>query len=497
MKIEPLLQKQNWYRRSCDATAQMPSAAYTTSNTEKSPLMADDAPKTILTQTQMMNELDPNSHIIYNIAHRSNRPKYKYNRQTKKNEQVGCEEVARVAIAMQEAILGNKVTIGFGNPPSFRSEEEQHSDEMAIFKSMWNETGMNSAIMQFARAAFGVAEGAVYVYRVGDKIRYKVFSYENGDLIAPFNTKTDSGVVRKYMIGDDEYVEIYGKKTIQVWVKDASKDDKNFITRVKEEWDQLLGKRSEDGYMLVKEYTHGLGQCPVAYHREPCPCWDKGQSNIEAIEELLSDLMENGKYYNFQILFLTGGLVNLPDANFQGKVIASKHDGGDAKILAPADASNTFSISLEKESRMLCVATKSVFLDPKELKGQNDSGAYLRLLFFPEMQYAKEAYSRMQPFFTSLFSIFQEYVGLIQKDVLRFKNMRFSYDFVPYIPLNINEVVQNINNSVQAGTLSVQTATDVLPMANPQEFNRLKKAEKEAQGKAQEIVIGEHQPTNA
>ena len=39
----------------------------------------------------------------------------------------------------------------------------------------------------------------------------------------------------------------------------------------------------------------------------------------------MSDLAEKmAKLFSFQILFLTGGVLNLPDSPFQGKVIASK-----------------------------------------------------------------------------------------------------------------------------------------------------------------------------
>lgn len=489
--VEDYLVKPNWYRR---ATPQgyepYNTIAQPVSLPQKSPLVPDSGSRVVVTQSQMLDELDPNSHLIYNIyGDRPNRPKFKFNEKTQKNECCGFEKVARVAVALQNAILTRKVAHTFGNPVWFGSEEQDYADEIAVFKSMWNESGMNNALMEFGRAAFGVAEGAIYLYRDEDKIKYKVFSFENGDIFAPYKTRDDEGIVRTYFVDGKKFVEFYGKKDIEIWVKDETDEQKSadLIKWLKDAYKTIKGERSNDGYILIKVIETGLTQCPVAYHRERDTCWGSAQSNIQSIEELLSDLMENGKYYNFQILFLTGGLVNLPNANFMGKVIGSQSKDGDAKILAPADASNTFSISLEQQFKAMCMATNTVIIDHKELKGQNDSGAYLRNLYHPEEQWSMLAYARMHPFFAKLFSIFQEYTGLIKGDVSRFQNMRYSYQFTPHIPQNLTEEIQNINNSVASGTLSLETACEEHPMANPQEYRRIKS---EINDKPTETVVG-------
>ena len=483
MKIEDLLKKPNWYRREAfqgNTPRILTNAMFPT----LAPLSFDNGMKRVLTQTEMLDELDPNSHAVYNVFHRSNRPKYKYNREKQENEFAGWEPVERVSIAFQAAIRRHKAVHAFGNQVWFGNESgDGSSDEMVAFKSHWNISGMNKALIEFGKAAFGVAEGAIYCYRENDEIRYKVFSYENGDVFAPCKDPEtgEEAVVRTFMKDDIQYVELYGSKTVQLWAKNDETTDGSFFDKMKSSWRQIVGRQSEDGYTLVYEKLHGLKQCPVAYHREPGPCWGDGQGNIEAIEKLLSDLLENGKYYNFQIMFLTGGLISLPDANFPGKVMGSKLEGGDAKILAPADASNTFSISLEQEMKALSNATNTVFIDYKELKGQNDSGAYLRNLYFPETQWAMDAYSRMHPFFHKLFSVFKEYVGLIEKKSIEFSKLKFSYELTPFVPQNITEDIQNINNSVSVGTMSIETACEEHPQANPQEYKRLMKQKQEEQ----------------
>ena len=52
-----------------------------------------------------------------------------------------------------------------------------------------------------------------------------------------------------------------------------------------------------------------------------------------------------------------------------GKVMASSDPNAKASILEPADASNTFTIALDQNMKMLCETLGVVVLNPDELKG--------------------------------------------------------------------------------------------------------------------------------
>ena len=193
----------------------------------------------------------------------------------------------------------------------------------------------------------------------------------------------------------------------------------------------------------------------------------------------MSDLAENGKYYSFQILFLTGGVLNLPDSPFQGKVIASKTKEGDAKILAPADASNTFTLDLNMNLQFLWETTDTVIITPEVLKGSNDSGAYLRTLSFKEIQWAIRAHARMHPALKKFVSIFKEIVGLIEKDITGYSTMKLSYEAVPFIPSNELEQTTIVTQQVAYKVLSRETATGELDRGAPDEYSRIAREEKE------------------
>lgn len=461
------------------------------------PFRFDTYPRRLMSQSDFLGELAPSAHSIYDIHYRSDRPMYKYNEAKQKNEFAGYDRVERVAVALQAAIRRHKTTHCFGNPVWIGNEgDNSQSQFVANIKSYWNTTGMNNGIMQFGSSCFGTGDGALYIYREPgtNELRYKTFSFEAGDIVTEFKNPEDNykrNVIRMFQENGVPAVEIYTSTRVKKWLSDNAADVSGF----KRTAQKLTGKRSEDNYVLVSDVLHGLTQCPVAYHRENDVCWGDVQGNIEDIEKLLSDLMENGKYYNFQILFTSGIVAGLPNVNFQGKVIAAKTKDGDAKILQPADASNTFTLSLDNAFNMMCDGIGAVFIRPEELKGGDYSGAFLRNLYFPEAQWCVEAYARFDPAIKQIISIFKDWVGILENDKLGYHKLKLSYVCTPFIPSNDFEEVNIINYSVAAGTMSRETAAEEHPRANPNEVTRLEaddkrrmEAEKEPDPPTEETV---------
>ena len=128
--------------------------------------------------------------------------------------------------------------------------------------------------------------------------------------------------------------------------------------------------------------------------------------------------------------------------------------------------------------RTLLDSSNTVFIHHEDLKGQNDSGAYLRMLCFPEIQWATNFYPRIDNQMKRLFSIFAEAVGIIEEDITGYMGLRFSYQFTPCIPQNLQEEAQIIIESHRAGVLSRDTAVEEHSLANPQEKSRLEADDK-------------------
>lgn len=478
MKIGDLLVKPTWRRRQPpkSANSRKKSAVMT-----EIPMAFDTGSFIEYTQSDFLNELHPSSHLINSVAYRSERTKYKYNIETKKNEPDGLEEVERIAVAIQEGLRRHKRTHTFGNDMWFGSEGggEDNDALVALHRSHWNMTGMTDALSSWGGAMFGTGDAALYLYREGNKINYKVFSYENGDVFTMRKDKEGKDLfVRLFLVNGARAVELYGSKDISLWVQEKGVTEEVIITP--EGAEVNVGEWSEDGYRLISRVSHGSTQCPVIYHRRSDVVWGPGQSTIEHIEKLLSDLGENNKYYAYQILFLSGGVMTLPDVGSMGKVIASKTKEGDAKILQPADASNTFTVDLEKNLDLLWECTATVVIEPKELKAGENTGAFIKNLYWREVQWSTNEIADLRPSLSRIVSVFSEYVGMIEGKTTEFSKLKMSFLLEPFVPKNLTEEITNICTAKGYGLTSVRTGSGEIYFNNPREYELIKKEEAEA-----------------
>lgn len=479
MKINELLTKMPWERR-------LPPTKVTRSVTTTLtpvPLGSGSHRSIYLTQDDFLNELYPSSHLINSCEYRSNRPLYKWVESQKRNIQIGWEPVERVSVGIQQAIRRHKKTHTFGNELEFRNVgDSSDGDRLKSMLAYWDMTGMKDALMAWSGGFFGTGDSAIYLYRDGDRIYYKIFSYENGDLI----TQKGDKFIRLFVMDNKKAVEIYDNSSISIWVEDANVTNKEFMS--------LLGVtdpskdiQSEDGWTRVQSINHGLSRCPVIYHREKDVCWGNGQDNIDRLERILSDLGENNRYYAFQILFLTGGVVNLPDTKWAGKIIGSKSENGKAEILQPADASNSFTIDLEKNMELLWESTGTTVINIEDLKGGDQSGAYIVNLYFRSVQWSTEKIADLRPDISKIVEVYKELVGLIVKDITGYMNMKVAWSLSPFVPHNKMEEVTLITQQVGAGIMSKETGAEISPDTSVNEYSRLQK-EKEAEMAPKEVT---------
>lgn len=480
MEINKLLSKPSWRRR-------IPAKKMVQKSRAKSTVMALglDSPNYIyLSQADFMDELVPSSHMINSCEYRSNRPLYKWNEAEKKNEFNGFEEVERVAVGMQSAIRRHKVTHTFGNEIEFRNVGDSNDAKRLKDKLvLWDMAGMKDSLMSWANGFYGTGDSAIYLYRDGGKIKYKVFSFENDDLINQVGDK----FIRLFKVADKKVTEIYDSNNISVWVGEEDKADAELMAALGIKKPEQIDK-SVDGWVCVSRSPHGLTQNPVIYHRESDVCWGVGQSMIERLERILSDLAENNRYFAYQILFLTGGVMTLPDTKFQGKVMASKSKDGKAEILKPADASDSFTIDLEKTLELLFETTGTTVINIEDLKGGDQSGAYIINLYFRAVQWATDKISQLRPDIDRVVSVFNEFCGLIHNDVTGYMNMKEAWSLSPFVPKNKMEEITMLGLQVNSGFMSRETAAEISPDTSVDEMERLgRQEEKEAAKEAAEV----------
>lgn len=415
-----------------------------------------------ITQDTFLSELNPESHDINNPYIYPDKPvvsKVK-NADGIEEERTTIMQVARVSIALQQMIATKQCVHLWANKPKFTSRRDGDSDMFMRFKEYWTERNASSALYLMAKSALTTGDGAIYFFMGANGLSYKVWSYKDGDQLIPVYKSNGVDMemfIRRYYtthVGYDQAmdtIDVYDAKTITRYVLD------------KKTWIQIGTTE-----------PHGFFQIPVAYHREEDVAWGKGQELINKIERLMSDIRESNAYFAFGIMFLAGDDVKvLPPKTSQGKVIISENPESNAKMLEQNDMSPALKFEFDQYWKQLCRVTGTVVIDPENLKGGDQSGAYIKNLYNDAIQYALDAKPAWQPVLDKIVSVVKEGLGREEKKTLEYGGLIVIADPDIYVPMNIAEEVRLVNESLKYGAISIETAAQTNAFAAPDEVNRL------------------------
>lgn len=415
-----------------------------------------------ITQDTFLAELNPESHDINNpYIYPDKVVKSIVKNADGVDEEVSTlNQVARVSIALQQMIATKQCVHLWANKPKFTSRRDGNSDMFMRFKEYWTERNASSALYLMAKSALTTGDGAIYFFMTANGLAYKVWSYKDGDQLIPVYKSNGVDMemfVRRYYTTHDGYdqamdtIDVYEEKTVTRYVLD------------KKAWIEVGSAK-----------LHGFFQIPIAYHREDDVAWGKGQELINKIERLMSDIRESNSYFSFGIMFLAGDDVRvLPPKTSQGKVIISENPESNAKMLEQNDMSASLEFEFDQYWKQLCRVTGTVVIDPENLRGGDQSGAYIKNLYNDAIQYALDAKPNWQPVLDKIVSVVKEGLGLEEKLTLEYGSLAVISDPDIYVPMNIAEEVRLVNESLTAGAISIETAAQTNTFASPDEVNRI------------------------
>ncbi|MEG0560155.1 MAG: hypothetical protein RR513_06525 [Muribaculaceae bacterium] len=476
MKIEDLLVKPLWHRR-------LPSNSVdniTSSSMVDEPMNCGSGKWLSLNQDDFWDELTPSSHQINSLSYKTLRPKYEWDAVKKKVKIVGYEDVERVSWGLEEIAMRILSTHAMGNNIKFRNEgDETMSDELKLHKSHWNMTGMHDALLQWFHDAGAIGDSALYLYRKNGKVEYRVFSYLRGDLISKPNKST---FVRKYYVNNEAIVEVYDLKNVSVWIKDSDKvETLNKSRRILEKLGIGYNKvyeRSDDGWKCIERIPHGGNGLPVEYLRFDDVFYGAGVSLRERLERTMSYWGDSNNAFGTPIMTLNGKVTSLPPMGIAGKVFGFNSPDGKAALLTPPDASTSITLDVEKNYTMYKNVLSLVIFDPKDIKGGDPSGSFLSNLYFPAIQWSMLKISLIRHNINNVITIFDDYVGKIEKKSIDFEKMKMSWTLEPFYPRNKMEEMTLITMPVNTGVTSIETATEEIDHNSPFEVNRLREQDK-------------------
>ena len=172
--------------------------------------------------------------------------------------------------------------------------------------------------------------------------------------------------------------------------------------------------------------------------------------------------------------------------SYASKIMVLPSDG-EIGFLNRQDASNAYKAELDKLEDN--IYRQSFAVKTPELKSGDTPGVALKIMYSDAYEKAMSDAHEYDGAIDKMISIFEWGYGIECEMRLLFINTNIRHYIEPYIHVNTTELTTNLNTAVLGGFLSRQTASEKLPYATPQEWERIQIENKEKQ--AQELLLTE------
>lgn len=418
----------------------------------------------IKTQADFVREFYPSSHKINSIKYYPNtfymNPKSgAYQAKVRSRIAVGFQQY--IHLQRKEALLGNNVGMRLVSETS----NQKTIDTLAFFREGWEDKDMEVAVNNAIDTDFAIADIAAYVYMDGGKVRWRIFSYKNGDTLYPHRDSMTGDITlfgRLYTQSDWD-----GKTHRYLDVVDAT----HFVT-------YREGDGGNGWEMEGEPKPHGFPECPVAYHRrDDGPVWTASQALIDGWEIALSQFSENNAAYALRILYTLGAEFELM-ANTDGTPARIDSIDPNARVgfLEPAQgADGAFVKQLELMKKE--ILRGSFVVETPEIKSGTDiSSRTVKMLFADSYMKAMSDSMEYQGFLNKLTNLFKFGYFMEKKRIQEVENFKVKTYLDPFIFLSENDVIAAIQQLVAAGCMSRKTATELaynIGYSSPDEIQRL------------------------
>ena len=195
------------------------------------------------------------------------------------------------------------------------------TDQLPVFEDIkrnWDDSKIENDLIELFRTYKAETQGAVLFYMAEDKERFKhmILSPSRGDKLEPIWDKYRDlvGFKRSYELEDDLVVDYYQKVGERVFME------------------RIIGNTTTETIELP------YSNLPIVYFAQEEGEFAKSKVLIDALERILSDADENGKYFANPMLMIKGENVALPEQQQAGKVLFGTGAETDAKFIMPENA---------------------------------------------------------------------------------------------------------------------------------------------------------------
>lgn len=434
----------------------------------------------IITQEQLMFELDENSH---SVLYDDNIPSICI-----KTKDGGYSDIqfTKMSIPFQKMIKNKQLLHLTGHKMVFtlvdtEPTEKQHKD-FITFKQYWdlrNQDGMKNKMVD-TQLSYGDA-GLLYYFDYKGRIKSRILSYKDGYVLCPHNDDNGDRILESVYYSRDnvEYIDSY---------------DDEYFTR--HQRDTSVDNVEESGWQMVRHEKHGFNEIPLITKRGDVP-WNSVQTIITSYEILYNVYNAINRRMGWGLLYVKGkfkdtaqkiaGSVILNDTSLEGK--------GDAKFLTPPSPQGTLEI-LQALFDTIQLGSSTTFVLPKDVKMSGDiSGIAIQLTQSRDIENAMQKVIEWQNVADKMVRLFKHGLGkeLVNNGeqetaITDFENLDINAKFKVWKPMSETEYNQMLVTLAGAGLLSKETGIQKNTESSPDELMRVTREKEEAVQQQQQMM---------
>lgn len=393
--------------------------------------------------------IDPSKHKVMDLLERPDKPIKKETKvkspTTKALETVETETtepVNRIALALQNLIVGRAVAFLFGNEPKMTGEinTDGHKKVARLVEKIKTASKVDTLNRQAARTVFSATEVAEYWYPVPAenytkygvptqyKLRCRVFDPLKGYKLYPIFD--ESGDFVAFSV---EYNRLEDDMTVTYFETFTDEEKATFT-------------RSALGDWTVKEFKSiPIGKMPIIYGAQPAVEWDDVQILIERLEKLLSNFADTNDYHASPKIFIEGVLKGFAKKGEAGAILEGEK-GSTAKYLSWDHAPESVKLEIDTLLGQLFSLTQTPNISFDSVKGLGAiSGIALKLLFLDAHLKVKNKEEIFSPYLQRRNSILTSYAALLDASLESDANSIDLYDIIePYMIEDIKELTETL-----------------------------------------------------
>ena len=389
-------------------------------------------------------------------------------------------KVNRVPASFQEIIVSRRVSFLLGNPVKYDATyDDKKTQEKALVefvseieesaKTIYKNKELARRMMSEMSCAelwylTELSEPGFWNYivrKIGIKkplfqLKMKIISPFLGDLLYPLFDEFGDMIAfgRGYKINEDsKEIEHFDVYTDELTYKYANREN---------------GWALDNLALNSGKIPNPSKKIPIIYYRQEKPEWANVQKMIERLEKLLSNHGDMNDYFGEPILAIFGQLIQAINKGDSGKILQLS-ENAKASFLALDSPPESIKMEIENLEKFIYAISQTPNISFAEMKamGKDISGYAIELLFLDAHMAAIAKEETFGIGIQRRINLIKAFIGNVLDVSLSeaSKSVRIKPVFTPYMPKNLNELVDMLNQAVFNEILSKQTATEKLEEA--------------------------------